>query len=215
MCGLICPNFVSKIPYVKSFIYRTFITIINAQSITAICSKMNALTVAWKPSFPDFLATRFFQIRRSFTSFENVKNLKHVFFSFASHILFEQPKTSTPFLDLPFLPSAILKDYSLKPRFHSIRKQAAKRSSLTHRVFAVHRIHRRISRSVRQRHIHDVLLALYTNDVTNFWSHWTWFIWVLYGKDRFACKFTSSMKIFTVKRNKFQLRFDKVYPKNN
>ena len=30
------------------------------------------------------------------------------------------------------------------------------------------------------------------------------------GKDRFACKFTSSMKIFTVKRNKIQLRFDKV-----
>ena len=141
MCGFICPNFVSKIPYVKSFIYRTFITIINAQSITAICSKMNALTVAWKPSFPDFLATRFFQIRRSFTSFENVKNLKHVFFPFASHMLFEQPKTSTPFVDLPFLPSAILKDYSLKPRFHSIRKQDAKWSSFTRRVFAVHRIH--------------------------------------------------------------------------
>ena len=65
------------------------------------------------------------------------------------------------------------------------------------------------------RDISDWLLALYTNDVTNFWSHWTWFIWVLYGKDRFACKFTSSMKIFTVKRNKFQLRFDKVYPENN
>lgn len=113
MCGFICPNFVSKIPYVKSFIYRTFITIINAQSITAICSKMNAFAVAWKPSFPDFLATRFFQIRRSFTSFENVKNLKHVFFPFASHMLFEQPKTSTPFVDLPFLPSAILKDYPL------------------------------------------------------------------------------------------------------
>ena len=85
------------------FIYRTFITIINAQSITAICSKMNALTVAWKPSFPDFLATRFFQIRRSFTSLENVKNLKHVFFPFASHILFEQPKTSTPFVRLALL----------------------------------------------------------------------------------------------------------------
>ena len=169
MCGLICPNFVSKMTYVKSFIYCNFITIINAQLImrTAICSKMNALTVttattvAWKPSFPDFLATRFFQIRRSFTSFENVKNLKHVFFPFASHMLFEQPKTSTPFVDLPFLPSAILKDYSLKPRFHSIRKQAAKRSSFTRRVFAVRRIRSfirsfKISRDLSKGGYHDL-----------------------------------------------------------
>ena len=33
-----------------------------------------------KPSFPDFLAARFSQIRRSFSFFGNVKSLKRVFF---------------------------------------------------------------------------------------------------------------------------------------
>ena len=38
---------------------------------------------------------------------------------------------------------------------------------------------------------------------------------VLYGKVAFACKCTSSLKIFNVKRNKIQLGVDKVYPENN
>lgn len=157
MCGLICPNFVSKIPYVKSFIYRTFITIINAQSITAICSKMNALTVAWKPSFPDFLATRFFQIRRSFTSFENVEKIWSTYFSLclAHFIWATKNEHSFPWLVLltfrhleRLFPLSLVFIQSGNRMPNGLPSRA---------VFAVHRIHRRISRSVRQRHIHDVL----------------------------------------------------------
>ena len=38
--------------------------------------------VIQKPSFPDFLTTRFSQMQRSFPFFGNVKNLKRVFFPF-------------------------------------------------------------------------------------------------------------------------------------
>ena len=58
-----------------------------------------------KPSFPDFLATPFSQIQRSFSSFAgNVKNLKRVF-DFVSSCL--PPSWNT---------------IHLKPRFHSNRK---------------------------------------------------------------------------------------------
>ena len=57
-----------------------------------------------KPSFPDFLATRFSQIPRSFSFFGNVKNLKCVFF-FLSHRTFylSNQNTSTRLLNFCFL----------------------------------------------------------------------------------------------------------------
>ena len=38
---------------------------------------------------------------------------------------------------------------------------------------------------------------------------------VLYGKVTFADKFSSSLKIFVVNRNKFQFGLDNIYPENN
>ena len=38
---------------------------------------------------------------------------------------------------------------------------------------------------------------------------------VLYGKVTFANKFSLSLKIFIVNRNKFPLGFDNIYPENN
>ena len=66
-----------------------------------------------KPSFPYFLATPFSQIRRSFSSLGNVKNLGRHFFPVASYIIIEQPKNEHSFPCLCFfLPSAILKHYT-------------------------------------------------------------------------------------------------------
>ena len=36
-----------------------------------------------------------------------------------------------------------------------------------------------------------------------------------YGKVMFTCKFTLSLKIFIIKRNKIQLGFNNMYPENN
>ena len=66
------------------------------------------------------------------------------------------------------------------------------------------------------------VIALCTNYVTNFWSLLTVTqtlnlidTRILYGKVTFVNKFSSSLKIFIVKRNRIKLVFDKVFPKNN
>ena len=71
-------------------------------------------------------------------------------------------------------------------------------------------------------------IVTYVNEITqialypNFWSLTQTFrtlkltsIRVLYGKVTFASNFSSSLKIFKVKRNKIQLGFDNIYPEKN
>ena len=62
------------------------------------------------------------------------------------------------------------------------------------------------------------VIALWANDITNFWSllwlrHWTNLISmrVLYGKVTFADNFPLSLKIFIGKRHKTQLGFNNLY----
>ena len=71
----------------------------NMSSVQKWTLQTTVALVIRKPSFPDFLATRLSQIRRSFSSYGNVKNLKRVFSLLHRTFSLSNQKTSTLFLD--------------------------------------------------------------------------------------------------------------------
>ena len=78
-----------------------------------------------------------------------------------------------------------------------------------------------ISKKQIARAVHFFLIALSTNDVTNFLIPAVTqtlnltSVRVQYGKVTFGNKFSSSLKMFIVKGNKIHLGFDNKYPENN
>ena len=85
----------------------------NMSSVLKWTLQTTVALVIRKQSFPYFFATPFSQIRRSFSAFGDVKNLKCDFFPVASRFYLSNRKTSTLFLAFvsSCMPSAILKHY--------------------------------------------------------------------------------------------------------